>query len=277
MHLRFPSWASYAAAFALSCGGSTAAPASADQGDAHDEVPGSDGGAGNDSRSGNESGPDNDAHADDAALPSDSGVVVPGLATPASSECQIDGDCAPQGKNPVHCTEVVPGGYRACIAQTPVATGPLATAVDECDAQRPCAAGTCYPVSTYPSGQCGLGGGSGKNACRQDECTSDSDCQQGQICGPAGLSSSADSSGGFFRQCLAASCRLSSDCNELPGGVCALMPSGCERRATTVSTRADFRAARLVCVYPEGCLRAADCPTGSSCTVRGTHPVCVAQ
>ena len=101
--------------------------------------------------------------------------------------------------------------------------------------------------------------------CRSDGCSTDADCVGG-LCGPPGLTSDVASEGGAIRQCFQADCRSNADCTELPGGVCALVASYCDRVGQPSNA---FHAARMSCVYADGCTGNSDCPRGTCTVVQG--------
>jgi hypothetical protein len=204
-----------------------------------------------------------------SALP-DGGHIVPSGISTKAGDCQSSADCTVGNSGNPQCAEVIPGGYRVCVYQAPIVTTTSMNPIDQCDGTRPCASGACYAALQYPSGQCGLGGVSPRNMCLSDKCASDSDCPDG-ICGPRGLTSDNNVTGGFVRQCLQADCHLNADCKAHPQGVCALVAGGCPN---TPGFRL-FHPAQLACVYPDGCFSNADCKQGS-CMVIGGSAVCVA-
>jgi hypothetical protein len=205
-----------------------------------------------------------------SALPEGGHVVPSGIAT-KSGECQVSTDCTLTNSGEPHCVEIVPGGYRICVYQAPVVTTPSMNPTDQCDGMRPCASGACYQGLEFPSGQCGLGGASVQNLCRSDSCSSDADCSDG-ICGPRGLVSDDNVSGGYVRQCFHADCRANADCTAHPQGVCAVVAGYCP---STLGFRR-YHPAQLACVYPDGCFSNSDCKHGS-CVVVGGAGVCVTQ
>jgi hypothetical protein len=168
-----------------------------------------------------------------------------------------------------------PSGYRVCVSQTAPTTMASATpASDLCDGARPCAAGACFTIPVFPSGICGSDAPRPYNVCRDNECTMDSQCTGGAICGPAGFSSDEMYGGGLIRQCIPAGCRAHTDCTKLPGGVCAVVQAGCDL-ATTGGDQ-EYLPAQIACVYPNGCTSISDCPGGSVCKVIFNEGVCVA-
>jgi hypothetical protein len=207
-----------------------------------------------------------------AVLPPNFTIVPTGL-QPRSSECTQASDCRSSSSATV-CSEVIPGGYRACVDRAPEATQPSIDAInDECDATRPCATGKCYQVLRLLPGACGVGGVRAYNACRSDTCSADSECPNG-FCGPPGLSSDVQVQGGWVRQCFQAKCRTSDDCTQHAGGVCALVYESCSRRDPSLPN-GPFHPAQLACVYPDGCSSDSDCPQGS-CTIIDRSALCVA-
>ena len=126
----------------------------------------------------------------------------------------------------------------------------------------PCATGSCYRVVYMPTGACGAGGATEQNRCRSDVCNSDADCPGG-VCGPRGYSDENYIQGGFIRECIPAQCRSDAECNAESGGVCALIRQGCEPRDHPGYL---YRPTQLACIYPDGCARDQDCPTGGHCS-----------
>ena len=118
-----------------------------------------------------------------SGLPPGTRAVLP-VESPRAGECMSSADCSGGGLPGTACATVA-GSYKVCAFQTPeatVATNPAG----QCDPSRPCATGKCYPVLTFPTGQCGGAGARNVNTCVADECASDADCPEG-VCGPRGL------------------------------------------------------------------------------------------
>jgi hypothetical protein len=200
----------------------------------------------------------------------DSDAIVPSGLEPRAGECETAADCPVSAAAAVQCLEL-PGGYRVCVNDFQEATLPSANgAADQCDAAHPCSAGACYETLVYPSGQCGLGGASIQNTCREDECSTEGDCPSG-ICGPPGLTSSSSVEWGATRQCFPADCRSNDDCTKAAGGICSLIAGSCSRSLPLSDA---FLPARLACVYADGCVRNSDCPRGV-CTVVDGSAVCI--
>jgi hypothetical protein len=205
--------------------------------------------------------------------------VVPSGLTPSDGRCERDEDCALAG-SAMRCVALVTG-YRACLDQTPPTSEPSSNpTADQCDAERACPDDSaCYAGLLYPSSVCGLGGATPLNACRADECDNDADCASG-YCGPPGLDTDPYHSGGDIRRCVEARCRAHADCNARAGGLCALIDAYCgqptDPEPIPGSANA-YQPPRLACVYPDGCVRDADCPATTTCRLVDEASVCVAR
>jgi hypothetical protein len=170
--------------------------------------------------------------------------------------------CAPRAAcgEGIECVELIAGGITRCVF---MGGRPTATCSgdgrDECCESSECGEGSCYLVSHYPSGRCGLGGVDSYNECQVDECSDDSECPDGFCAlGPR-------------RTCLTAGCRGDADCTESPGGVCRALDLGC----CTSSPGINDRTLATACVYPgDGCANDLDCPSGSFCTIVGGRAAC---
>jgi hypothetical protein len=191
------------------------------------------------------------------ALPS---RVVASANPPEARECISAGECNGGPPGTPAC-DTVAGGYNVCTHQPAPATGAsMNAAADECNATKPCAAGsTCYPVLAYAGGLCGNAPPVQRNACRKDGCTSDADCPGG-VCGPRGLTVDEDILGGAIRECIKASCKSNADCTAQANGICALVQGTC--------AGSTFLAPELACVYPNGCTGNENCPTNTAVICR---------
>ncbi len=175
-----------------------------------------------------------------------SGGVGGGAPVP-SGDCQKGSDCA-SGQ----CVAVTPGGYQVCVVPPAPATT-CTSALDQCcpSTAMLCAGGApCYVGPLVPV--CAGTPMAVHNVCGVDQCSTDVDCAPGQICGIAGTL------GLEIRACVTAHCKLDSDCNTYPGGVCAPVQEPC-----------CGATAGLFCTYETlgGCQKDADCPpTGSQPT-----------
>jgi hypothetical protein len=202
-------------------------------------------------------------------LPPGVQVVGSNLVTPLAGECMSPANCV--GGTGMGCA-AVPSGYRVCTFQTAQATMPSAIpSADQCDASRPCEAGGCFNIQVFPNGVCDTGRPSSYNVCRDNQCTMDSDCPTGSICGPAGFSATEEYAGGTIRQCLLASCTSNSDCRA--GGVCSVVQAGCDLPAAD-NTQA-YLPPQMACVYANGCTSTSNCPNGAVCKVIGNEGVCI--
>lgn len=190
---------------------------------------------------------------------------------PRAGECQSSGNCTLGTGTPACAT--VAGSYRLCTYQPPVVTTASTSAQDECDVNRPCATGSCYPVLSFPNGQCGAGFQT-RNMCRSSGCASDADCPGG-VCGPTGFASEERVVGGAIRQCIKASCRSNADCTAQAGGICALVQPGC----VTVNAQGaqSFYPAELACAYSNGCTNNSNCPGTAVCKPVNGVGWCVAR
>jgi hypothetical protein len=169
---------------------------------------------------------------------SSSGGPYPDGGVPAG-DCHSDTDC-PAGP----CVAITPGGFRVCVSPPTVATACTGSldqccpaAQEACAGNAPCYVGPLVPVcSTLPPVH--------HNVCGVDQCSTNVDCAPGQICAPAGVL------GLEIRACIAAHCKVDTDCTAHPGGVCAPVQAPCCNAV-----------AGLFCVYPGsgGCRRDADC------------------
>jgi hypothetical protein len=172
-----------------------------------------------------------------------------------SGDCLTASDC---GGDP--CVELIPGGYRVCVAPVPEAT--------TCSTP----AGACCKSTDCPSqgqgpGKCILGpvepacGGPvvvPTNVCAADACTSASDCTGANpICVPAGALDRKAA------RCLTGGCRFDRDCTAEPGGICVPVANPCCDAVLG-----------LFCVYADGCRSNANCMTGSYCATDATHAYC---
>jgi hypothetical protein len=142
-----------------------------------------------------------------------------------------------------------------------------------------CPAGAgCFNVPVFPNGICGTAAPRSYNVCRANQCTSDADCAaNGGICGPAGFSADETYGGGLIRQCITASCRSDDDCTKLMGGVCSVVPAGCDLPGPTGAQA--YMPAQMACVYPNGCSSLSDCANtpGAVCKVIRGEGVCVVR
>lgn len=211
-----------------------------------------------------------------AALPDGLRAVVSVLAVPRTGECMSSADCAAGGVG-MGCAQVA-SGYRVCTFQTAQATAPSSIpASDECSASDPCAANEgCFNVPVFETGICGSAPPRSYNVCRSNECTTDAECTGG-VCGPAGFSAGEKYGGGLIRQCIPAACRSDAECTKLPGGVCSVVPAGCDLPAAN-GTQA-YMPAQLACVYPNGCSSLSDCANtpGAVCKVIRGEGICVTK
>lgn len=202
--------------------------------------------------------------------------IVASKTAPRAGECQSSANCTGTAAGTPACATIA-GDYRVCTYQPPVVTAASTSAQDQCDGTRACAAGTgsCYSVSSYPTGQCGAGFQT-RNMCRKDTCASDADCPEG-VCGPRGFASENLVSGGAIRQCIKADCKSSAECTAKPGGICALVQPGCV--TTNAQGAQSFYPAQLACVYPDGCTNISNCPNtaGSTCKVVNGVGVCLSR
>jgi Cys-rich repeat protein len=162
--------------------------------------------------------------------------------------CHVDADC-----NGGTCGPIAPGGYRVCLAVEPEATSCTSPSAGQnaCCTSADCAQGKCYSTASLP--YCGGPPKEIDNQCFSDQCTTDAECVFGadlppQLCAPAGFDGSP------VRVCFTAYCHTDADCTAQPCGACVPIVGPC----------CDFPVG-LGCVYPGGCARNADCPSGNVC------------
>jgi hypothetical protein len=175
-----------------------------------------------------------------------------------SGDCEDDGDC-PGG----HCVEVTPGGFRTCAQTPPEATQCHSPpAMDQCCSSAECAKGKCFEA---PLG-CGGPQPIPSNACLEDACASDAACAIDSPPPHVGVCVHAGVFGVPVDTCMTFGCRLDSDCQAEPGGLCEPITDPCCGRPLG-----------LYCVYPQGgCRSNADCASGH-CQVApdGSRATCV--
>jgi len=187
--------------------------------------------------------------ASSGATSSASGAGGGGVST--SGDCMSGSDC-PSGQ----CVAVTPGGFNVClVALTPATT--CTSALDQCcPATSPCPdKEACYLGPLVPV--CAGVAMAPHNQCAVDQCAKDADCAANQICALAGTF------GLEIRACVAASCKLDTDCTAHAGGMCAPAQDPC-----------CVASDGLFCVYPGngGCRSDADCPPTSGHPTRYCSP-----
>jgi hypothetical protein len=136
------------------------------------------------------------------------------------------------------------------------------TPLDECCHSTACLTGSCYrgPIGPF----CGGIQPPGNNICIDDECKDAGDCPAPPpnllaICTPP------NTMGSPVRSCIVGSCRVDSDCNAEPGGVCGPVQTACCNGPVG-----------LYCSYPsDGCLRPSDCAGNTHCDIDGERARCL--
>jgi hypothetical protein len=165
-------------------------------------------------------------------------------------DCDSDADCAAGA----HCIELVPGGYRVCRETPTEATACDAEKFDECCDTSDCATGACYlgPIRAFCGGPVPVS----SNVCASDECATDADCTDGNVCAPAGTFAPVAT-------CTYAACRLDTDCTAESGGHCVVAHDSC----------CDAPVG-LLCTYDDDACRSdSDCVSGY-CGNDGTRARC---
>ena len=204
----------------------------------------------------------------DAAADAGTGSV-PGTPTLG---CRSASDCSASDGRAVECV-AISSDFRACALAPPAPAGGVTHEVyDECDRDRPCAAGACYTLPVAATDQCAPGGFDVYNVCVSDECTSDAECAGGGFCAPSGVAGTRKIESYPARHCVPAACKQSAECTARPGGICALVRDGCSPLG---SQPWGFTSAQLACVYPDGCTPSSDCPAPHSCSVVDGAAVCL--
>ncbi len=171
-----------------------------------------------------------------------------------SGDCLTFADCGGD-----QCVELIPGGYRVCVAPVPEATT-CSSPTGQCCKSADCTQGPgtakCILGPIEPS--CGGVVVVPTNVCATDACMSASDCMgTNPICVPAGALDRKAA------RCISGGCRFDHDCTAEPGGICVPVANPC---CDTVLG--------LFCVYRDGCRSNANCATGSYCTTDATHAFC---
>ena len=161
-----------------------------------------------------------------------------------SGDCNTDADCPGSA-----CVEITPGGFRVCRVDFPEATMCVEPTLDECCTTADCPMGTCMAQPLVP--YCGGPQPLEYNVCAVDQCSSDAECGDSNICAPAGTL------GRKVAACAFSGCKLDTDCGAEAGGICAPVTDPCCSNPTG-----------LFCVYPsDGCRSSSECADGSYCSV----------
>lgn len=168
----------------------------------------------------------------------------------AMGDCDTDADCEAGS----HCIELVPGGYRVC-RETPTEATTCDGEFDDCCDSSDCATGACYlgPIRAFCGGPVHVP----SNVCASDECATDVDCPDGNVCAPAGTFAPVAT-------CTYAACRHDSDCTAESGGHCVVAHNSC----------CDAPVG-LLCTYDgDACRSDSDCVSGY-CGNDGTRARCM--
>lgn len=163
-------------------------------------------------------------------------------------DCETNADCPPDGS----CIELSPGSYRVCQYPIVEATS-CPSKLDICCSSLDCEGVGASCLLTPITAFCAGIKQQPHNECASDQCVSDDDCGQDQICAPAGTL------GNQIRVCLTATCE-----GQCAGGVpCAVIRNPC-------------CGAALGLFCAPGCLTDADCPDGYCDVDPGTQEsICV--
>ena len=148
-----------------------------------------------------------------------------------TTACGSDEDC-PSGKA---CVEVIAGGFSVC-EQDPKYEAPFGCEVtDDCCDDLACPGGRC--VRSMDVDYCTDYVVEPRNRC-VDDCTGHDECEpingEPSFCLPPNLY------GALGRSCVSAFCWSDADCTAEPGGVCAVIESGCFGKCSPT----------IGCVYP---------------------------
>jgi hypothetical protein len=200
----------------------------------------------------------------DAGATSNGGSGGSGTTAPPPQECPEAGCGEGQA-----CVEVVPGGVRACRSATPPepASDCPDHPVTECCDNSECESGLCVASVYAPTGECGLGGFDSINVCYHDECDTDDDCSNGEVCAWGGTE-------GVQRQCLLARCTRDADCTDQAGGRCVIVTHDCIYSEHSGENERPFQ---LACAYPGSyCADNEDCGNEAYCSADDAGTRCVA-
>lgn len=169
----------------------------------------------------------------------------------AMGDCDGDDDCD-AGEQ---CIELVAGGYRVCRG-TPMEATACEGDFDDCCESADCERGACYLGPIHAA--CGGPVRVPTNVCASDECASDTDCTDGNVCAPAGTFAPV-------AVCTYAACRRDADCSAEAGGHCVVAQNSC----------CDGPVGLLCSYDSDGCRSDGDCP-GGYCSNDGTRARCAA-